>query len=133
MQAFRGAERVEDFDAEALTEALALLTAVTVCAPGCVPGVKSPAEETVPVVALPPLFPSTCQVTPALDGSLKTVLVNCTVCVADKVTAARLGLTTTVSTPCVTVIVAEDDFVLSPIDVAVRVRVAGLGTFSGAV
>jgi len=89
--------------AEVLTEALALLTAVTVCCPGWVPGVKSPAGETVPVVAFPPLLLSTCQVTPPFVGSLTTVAVNCTVCAADIVTAARLGLTVTESAPCVTV------------------------------
>jgi len=49
------------------------------------------------------------------------------------VTAARFGLGTTVSTPCVTVIVAEAVFVVSPIAVAVRDTVAGLGRFIGAV
>ncbi len=47
--------------------------------------------------------------------------------------AARLGLSTTVRTPCVTVIVAEADFVLSPTEVAVTVTVAGLGMLDGAV
>ena len=51
----------------------------------------------------------------------------------DKVTAARLGLSTTVRTPCVTVMVAEADFVASPMEVAAKVTVAGLGMVAGAV
>src|SRR5437867_2531912 len=86
----------------------------------------------VPEVELPPLLPSTCQVTPAFEGSLKTLAANCTGD-EDRVTAARLGLSTTVRTPGVTVIVAEADFAGSPMEVAVRVTVAGLGMFVGAV
>ena len=51
--------------------------AVTVCTPGWVPGVKRPADETVPLVVLPPLIPSTDQLTPPFCGSLLTVAVNC--------------------------------------------------------
>src|ERR1700719_3124310 len=116
--------------AEALTEAFELLVAVTMCCPGWVPGVNRPAAETVPVVALPPLFPSTAQVTPPLAGSLVTAAANCCVCYVVK--AERLGLTATFSEPWVTVIVAEAVLVLSATAVAVKVSAAGFGTFVGA-
>jgi hypothetical protein len=45
---------------------------------------------------------------------------------------ARRGVTETLRTPWVTVMVAEPDFVVSLIDVAVSVTMAGLGTFAGA-
>src|SRR6266702_8512394 len=45
----------------------------------------------------------------------------------------RLGLTVTVSGPNTTVIVAVADLVLSVTEVAVRVTVAGFGTFAGSV
>ena len=47
------------------------------------------------------------------------------------VTADRLGRTATLITPCVTVIVAGPLFVLSATAVAVKVTVAGFGTFAG--
>src|SRR5437667_437536 len=46
----------------------------------------------VPLAAVPPLLLSTDHVTPEFEGSLKTVPVNCTVCTANIVTAARLGV-----------------------------------------
>ncbi len=85
----------------------------------------------VPVVALPPGVPSTSQLTPPFAGSLVTVAVNG--CGCDSVTDPRTGLNTTVSTPCVTVIVAGAVFVTSAIDLTVRVTVAGTGTVAGAV
>src|SRR5260370_33186374 len=85
----------------------------------------------VPVAAVPPLLLSTDHVTPEWDGSLATVAVNCTVCDADIVTAARLGLTETLRAPGMRVIVAEAVFVLSLTEVAVNVTVAGLGTLAG--
>src|SRR6266403_4601250 len=118
--------------AKSLIDAFVLLVAVTVCTPGWGPGAKSPAGVTVPVVALPPLFPSTDQVTPELRGSLVTVAVNC--CVCENVRAPRLGLTLTTSGALTrTVIDAADDLVLSVTEVAVRVTVAGFGTVAGAV
>src|SRR5207245_9814944 len=64
-------------DALPISEAFVTLVAVIVCIPAWVPGVNNPAALIVPVVEFPPLFPSTCQVTPALFGSLKAVPVNC--------------------------------------------------------
>jgi len=72
-------------------------------------------------------------VTPEFEGSLKTELVNCTLCNVDIVTAARLGVTVTPSTPCTTVIVAVPVFVLSVTEVAVSVTVGGLGMLVGPV
>ena len=64
---------------EVLTEAFVTLVAVMVCNPAWVPGVNNPEVLMVPVVEFPPVLPSTCHVTPALFGSLKTVPVNCCV------------------------------------------------------
>jgi hypothetical protein len=88
--------------------------------------------ETVPLAAVPPLLLSTDQTTPEFEGSLNTVAVSCTVCDADIVTAARLGLTETLRPPAMMVIVAEAVFVLSLTEVAVKVTVAGLGALGGA-
>ena len=91
------ARSVTATEEDALTAAFATLVAVMVCTPGRLPGVYSPAVEMVPLVAVPPLLLSTDQTTPEFEGSLNTVAVNCTVCNADIVTAARLGLTATLS------------------------------------
>src|SRR5579864_1870467 len=79
--------------AEALTEGSELLVALTVCAPGCAPGLNRPAEDIVPTVVLPPTAPSTDQLTPLFWESLETVAVNCWVW--ESVTAARFGLSVT--------------------------------------
>src|SRR5438477_5457050 len=85
----------------------------------------------VPLATVPPLLLSTDQITPEFEGSLKTVLVNCTVCKVDIVTAARLGETKTVSVPGTTVMVAVPFFVVSVTEVAIKVTVAGLGVLTG--
>src|SRR6266404_1028382 len=118
-------------DTEALAEASVTLVAVMVCNPGWVPGVNKPVVLMVPVVLLPPVLPSTCHVTPALFGSLKTVAVNCWVWEA--VIEPRFGLTATASEPCTTVIVAVLDLEVSATEVAVRVTVAGFGMATGPV
>ncbi len=116
---------------EAFTEAFATAVAVIVCNPAGVPGVNKPDVLMVPVVAFPPVFPSTCQVTPEFVGSLNTMAVNC--CVSEVVMEPRLGLTVTVSVPCVSVIVAALDLVVSVTEDDVRVTVAGLGNEVGPV
>jgi len=47
-------------------------------------------------------------------------------------TAARFGLTATWSAPWMTVMAAEDDLVVSEIEVAVRVTLALVGRLGGA-
>src|ERR1700719_3512027 len=84
----------------------------------------------VPEALFPPMFPSTCHVTPALLGSLKTVAVNC--CVWEVVIEPRLGETVTESVPGVIVTVAVAAWVLSATEVAVTVTVDGFGTAAGA-
>ena len=94
------------------------------------PGVKRPEVLIVPEVLLPPVLLSTCHVTPALFGSLKTVAVNC--CVWDVVIEPRFGETVTASVPVVIVTVAAALFVLSATEVAVTVIVFGVGAVAGA-
>jgi hypothetical protein len=84
----------------------------------------------VPTVALPPVTPLTCQVTPALFV-LPTVAVNVWVPIPAWV-VALVGETETV-TGAVIVSVAEPDRVGSATDTAVTVTFAGDGTLVGAV
>ena len=76
-------------------------------------------------------LPVSVHVTPLLAESLLTVAVK--FCVEPVVTFAVEGDTATLIATPATVIVAEDDFVLSVTEVAVRVTVAGDGTELGAV
>lgn len=93
--------------------------------------VKSPVALIVPVVAIPPVTPFTCQVTAVLDVFV-TLAENC--CVKPVVTVAVLGLTVTVMAGgAVTVTTAVPDFVAYACEVAVMVTVPPVGTVPGAV
>jgi len=96
------------------------------CAPAAVPGVKSPDDVIVPTVAFPPVKPSTDQVTLELGK----FVCNCNVCV--KVREPRRGLMVTVAVAEEMVIMTDADLVLSAIEVACSVTVAGLGAVAGA-
>jgi hypothetical protein len=88
--------------------------------------------KTVPHVAPAHPAPVTVYVTPLLPVSFVNVAVN--VCVPLTVTLAVVGATETViGGAAVIVTVAEADLVGSATEVAVTVRVAGVGTVAGAV
>ena len=74
--------------------------------------------------------PDSVHVTPLLAESLLTVALK--FCVEPVVTFAVDGDTATLICPLM-VMVAEEDFVVSLTDVAVRVTAAGEGTYAGAV
>jgi hypothetical protein len=117
--------------AEALLLASAWEIAVTGTFPpvGTVAGaVYKPDVLTIPTVELPPVIPFTCQVT-AVFVALLTVAVNC--CVFPVCTLAVSGATLTL-TAAVTVIPALDVLVVSAIEVAFSVTVAGVGMLAGA-
>lgn len=87
----------------------------------------------VPNVGVPPVTPLTFQSTPELEGSFCTMAENC--CVSAACTEAEVGLMET-EIGCgteVIVMIAEACLVLSAIDVATSVLVAGVGTAAGAV
>jgi hypothetical protein len=91
--------------------------------------VYKPAPEIVPLVALPPVTPFTCQMVPLFCESFKSVGLNC--CVCPIFTVALAGVTDTV-TAGVTVIVAAAVFVPSATEVAVKFTAFGEGAFAGA-
>ncbi len=77
-------------------------------------------------------LPESDQVTPLFAGSFITVAVK--LCVRPVVTLAEPGETATVITAAGTIVIlAEADFVVSEIEVAVRVTAAGEGAEAGAV
>src|SRR5947207_3957050 len=73
---------------------LALLCAMTVCAPAFAGGVYKPEVEMVPTVELPPTMPSTVHVIPVFVVP-ETVTLNC--CFCFKVSGARRGKMVTVT------------------------------------
>ena len=91
--------------------------------------VRVAGAEYSPVVLTVP-GPGVLQVAAVLVVPL-TVAVSC--CVAPSMTVGVLGATFTVTTGAVIVTVAVSDLVVSSMEVAVMVMVAGLGTVSGAV
>ncbi len=100
--------------------------AVTVALAGVV---RIAGAEYSPLLLIVP-GPAVLQVTAVLVVPW-TVAVNC--CVAPRITVAVAGVTVTVTTGAVMVIVAVSDLVGSSFEVAVTVTVGGLGTVSGAV
>ena len=89
--------------------------------------------DSVPQVLSPQLAPKSVQVTPWFFVSFCTVAVKFRLLLIE--TLADVGDTVTTMAPgrAVTVIVAAADLVPSATEVAVRVTVAGDGTFAGAV
>jgi hypothetical protein len=85
----------------------------------------------VPQAALVQPAPERLQVTAWLAAAGLTVAVNC--CVPVIWSVATVGETETPVGAGMSVIVAEADLLLSAAEVALRVSVAGLGTFAGAV
>jgi hypothetical protein len=103
---------------------------VTVAGAGTAIGaVYTPEAEIIPTVALPPAIPLTLQFTAMLE---EPVTAAANVCVIPICTLAIAGVTVTV-TGTTTVTCADADFVLSAVDVALTVTVAGDGTLPGAV
>jgi hypothetical protein len=93
--------------------------------------VYRPAAEIVPLVALPPATPFTCQVTPLFCESFETVAVNC--CVCPVFTLAVAGVTLTEMASAVNIIVALAVFAVLACAIAVIVTVELLGITEGAV
>lgn len=123
----------------ALAVSLALLTDVAVSVTVVFAGSVAGAEYVTALFVAPAKAPQvgeqllpdwlSVQETPRLDGSFATVAENC--CMADGVSEALAGEIAT-AIGGVTVIFAVAFFVVSEIDVAVNVTVAGLGTLDGA-
>ncbi len=129
-----GAVMVTVAEADLVASACEMAVTVTVAGLGTVAGaLNTPKVEIVPVVALPPVTPFTCQVTAVL-------VVFCTVaanaCDAPAVTVAVPGaieiLTGVGEEAEVMVTVADADLLVSACEMAVTVTVAGLGTVAGA-
>jgi hypothetical protein len=91
--------------------------------------VYSPVLLIVPTVVLPPATPFTLHLTPRFCELFCTVAANC--CVRETFTEAEAGETDTLISAAME-IVADALLVASATEEAVKVTVAGLGTFEGA-
>ena len=98
------------------------------------PGKHSGIRQTQQIAKMAEAAGVVCTIGSNLEREVATAaMAHVTVCTANIVTAARLGVRETPSAPGTTVIVAVPVLVLSVTEVAVNVTVAGLGALTGPV
>jgi len=122
-------------EADLLVSACETALTVTIAGLGTVAGaVKTPNVEIVPVVALPPVTPFTCQVTAVLLVFSTVAVKACDAAVATLAVPGEIEiLTVGGAAAAVMVTMAEADVLPSACATAVTVTAAGLGTVAGAV